>query len=129
MIVVDSSVWISYFAGVETDETSRLQAYARQHQLIVGDIILLEVLRGARSEQSAQIMQSQLRQFLWTSMLDPDLALHAARNFRLLRSLGTTVRSSIDMIIGTYCIEHGHALLQRDRDFRPMRDHLGLTLA
>jgi hypothetical protein len=129
VIVVDSSVWISYFAGVETDETLRLQAYARQQVLVVGDIILLEVLRGARSEQSAQLMERHFRLFLWVSMLDPQLAVLAARNYRLLRRRGITIRSSIDMLIGTYCLEHGHALLQRDRDFEPMRDHLRLTLA
>lgn len=129
MIVVDSSVWISYFADRDTEETLRLQDYARQQVLVVGDIILLEVLRGARSEQAARIMESHLRQFRWAPMLDAELAVVAARYYRLLRGRGATIRSSVDMIIGTYCIEHGHALLQRDRDFRPMRDHLGLTLA
>ena len=32
------------------------------------------------------------------------------------------------MIIGTYCIEMGAELLTADRDFLPMRDHLGLRL-
>ena len=32
------------------------------------------------------------------------------------------------MIIGTWCIEAGAALLTSDRDFEPMRDHLGLRL-
>lgn len=129
MIVVDSSVWISHFSGVETEETSRLQAYARQQLLVVGDIMLLEVLRGARSEQSARTIEHQLREFRWASMLDPELAILAARNYRLLRSRGITIRSSVDVTIGTYCIQHGHALLQRDRDFGPMREYLGLRLA
>jgi len=62
-------------------------------------------------------------------MLDRKLSIAAARNFRTLRGLGFTIRTSVDLIIATYCIEHGHALLQDDRDFLPMAEHLGLRLA
>ena len=34
-----------------------------------------------------------------------------------------------DLIIGTYCMEHGHSLLHADRDFDPMAEHLGLRIA
>ncbi|MEJ0016665.1 MAG: hypothetical protein WDN25_08875 [Acetobacteraceae bacterium] len=43
-----------------------------------------------------------------------------------MRDPGVTVRKSADLIIGPYCIEHSHALLHDDRDFQPMREHLGL---
>jgi predicted nucleic acid-binding protein len=62
-------------------------------------------------------------------MLSPGLAIRAAANYRMLRDRGITVRKTIDMIIGTYCIEHGHSLLQRDKDYLPMAEHLGLKLA
>ena len=52
----------------------------------------------------------------------------AAANFRSLRRRGITIRKTNDMIIGTFCLEHGHVLLQQDRDFLPMAEHLGLTL-
>jgi predicted nucleic acid-binding protein len=32
------------------------------------------------------------------------------------------------MIIATFCIQNDHALLQQDRDFAPMAQHLGLRL-
>ena len=44
------------------------------------------------------------------------------------RGLGITIRKVLDLIIGTYCIEHGHSLLHDDRDFEPMREHLGLRV-
>lgn len=56
------------------------------------------------------------------------LTVKAAENYRLLRGLGITIRASADLIIGTYCIEHGHVLLHDDRDFEPMREHLGLQV-
>ncbi len=59
-------------------------------------------------------------------MLDAELAVRAAANYRALRGKSVTVRKTIDVIIGTFCIEHGHVLLHADRDFEPMRRHLGL---
>ncbi len=50
----------------------------------------------------------------------------AARNYRRLREIGVTVRKTIDVVIGTHCIEHGLRLLHNDRDFLPMEAHLGL---
>ena len=52
----------------------------------------------------------------------------AATNYRHLRGFGITIRKVPDPIIGTYCIEHGHSLLHDDRDFEPMREHLGLRV-
>ncbi|MCZ7493223.1 hypothetical protein O8B39_01825 [Agrobacterium rhizogenes] len=63
------------------------------------------------------------------ALMSPQLAIKAAANYRFLRERGYTIRKSNDLIIGTYCIEHGHKLLQNDRDFQPMADHLGLRLA
>jgi predicted nucleic acid-binding protein len=41
--------------------------------------------------------------------------------------MGITIRSSIDMLIGAFCIEHGASLLHHDRGhFEPMAKHLGL---
>ena len=53
----------------------------------------------------------------------------AARNYRRLRDLGITICKTADVIIGTFCIEHRHALLHDDRDFAPMEKHLGLKAA
>ena len=48
-------------------------------------------------------------------MLDPAIAIEAAANFRRLRGIGITVRKTMDLIIGTYCLMHGYALLHDDR--------------
>jgi predicted nucleic acid-binding protein len=54
------------------------------------------------------------------------LALQAADHYRTLRRIGITVRKSIDLLIGTYCIATACDLLHCDRDFEPMSQHLGL---
>jgi predicted nucleic acid-binding protein len=50
----------------------------------------------------------------------------AARNFRSLRRRGIMVRKTIDLLIGTWCIENRRALLHNDGDFRPLARYLGL---
>jgi predicted nucleic acid-binding protein len=129
VILVDSSVWIAHLNGRETATTLRLRTLAANQPLLVGDLILLEVLQGGRSEAHASRIESGLRRYAIVPLLGDDLASRAARNYRHLRRIGITLRKTADLIIGTYCIEHGHALLHDDRDFDAMETHLGLKIA
>ncbi len=97
-------------------------------QILIGDLILLEVLQGARDEAHAARIELGLRRFPIVPMLNDDLAVRAARNDRLLRSRGVTVRKTVDVIIGTFCLMGGHALLHEDRDFEPMVTWMGLRV-
>ena len=128
MIVVDSSVWIDFFNGKVTPQTSKLLSLLGNEPLLVGDLILCEILQGARSEAQARRLEQELRKFELLPMLNPELAIAAAKNYRLLRGEGITIRKTIDLIIGTFCIAHGHTLLHDDRDFSPMETHLGLKI-
>jgi predicted nucleic acid-binding protein len=128
MIVVDSSVWIDWIKNRETAGTAKLAA-CHPDDIVVGDIVLLEVLRGAADERHARRLEARLRQYTIVPMLDANLAVRAAQNYRILRSSGITIRTIADLLIGTFCVEHGHLLLQHDRDFLPMAEHLGLRLA
>ena len=128
MIVVDSSVWIANLRREQTEPVRKLRSIERPSQIIVGDLILLEVLRGARDEAHAARIERNLRQFAIEPMLDNRLAVRAAENYRELRRRGLTVRKTVDVIIGTFCLEHGHALLHDDRDFDPFTMHLGLQV-
>jgi predicted nucleic acid-binding protein len=126
MILVDSSVWIAYLRGEATSATAKLEAAAGREPLLVGDLILLEVLQGARDDVHAARIERALRQYQIVRLLGDELAVRAAHNYRRLRNLGITVRKTADVIIGTYCIERHHALLHDDRDFTPMEEYLGL---
>ncbi|WP_454849060.1 type II toxin-antitoxin system VapC family toxin [Rhizobium binxianense] len=128
MIVVDSSVWIAHFRQIDGPAVRRLRSVGDASDITVGDLILLEVLQGARDETHARLIERNLREFRVVSMLDDSLAIKAARNYRFLRGKGVTVREAINMIIGTYCIEQDCALLHSDRDFDPMVEHLGLRI-
>ena len=129
MIAVDSSVWINHLNDRPTPNVLRLRSLVGEELLLVGDIVLMEVLQGVRNDREAVRVEQVLRQLEVQPMLDAQIAVRAAANFRLLRGKGVTVRKSIDLIIGTFCIERGHALLHEDRDFEPMTQHLGLQSA
>ena len=127
MMLVDSSVWIAHLRGLWTPATAKLEAAAGLEPILVGDLILLEVLQGARDESHAARIERGLRRFAVVPLLDADLASCAARNYRKLRDLGITTRKTADIIIGTFCIERRCSLLHDDRDFTPMEEHLGLV--
>jgi predicted nucleic acid-binding protein len=128
VILVDSSVWIAQLKGQSTPATVALEKAAAREPLLVGDLILLEVLQGARNEAHAARIERALRRYAVVPLLGADLAPKAARNYRRLRELGITIRKTADIIIGTFCIEHRHVLLHDDRDFAPMQTHLGLRV-
>jgi predicted nucleic acid-binding protein len=129
MIVADSSVWISLFRKDDVDVASTLRSLIPRGVILLGDIIVMEVLQGARDRHQAHWIEQNFADFPIVSMLSPSLAIKAASNYRVLRQHGFTTSKAPDLIIGTYCIEHGHSLLQRDKDYLPMAEHLGLKLA
>jgi predicted nucleic acid-binding protein len=129
MILVDSSVWIAHLRGRRTEETAALEAAMLNDELLVGDVVLLEILQGARDEVHARRIEQAMRRYPVASLLGPEIAILAASNYRKLRDLGVTIRKTADLIIGTFCIERGHRLPHADRDFEPMQRHLGLVAA
>ena len=129
MILVDSSVWIAHLRGSLTPATAKLEAAVNFEPILVGDLILLEILQGARDEPHAARIERGLRRFQIVPLLDADLAPRAARNYRRLRDMGITIRKTNDIIIGTFCIERGCSLLHDGRDFVAMEEHLGLVAA
>jgi predicted nucleic acid-binding protein len=95
--------------------------------LLIGDLILCEILQRVRSNAEAKLVEEALREFEIVALMDAELAVKSATNYRFLRSQGFTIRKTIDLIIGTFCIERGHSLLHSDRDFEPMERLLGLS--
>ena len=129
MILVDSSVWIDFFRGTSTLQSERLDQLLGSEPLAVGDLILTEVLQGFIIERDFNRARKLLTSLDVVELGGRDMAVKAARNFRSLRSLGVTVRKTIDTLIATRCIESDYALLYSDRDFDPFVAHLGLRSA
>ena len=129
MIVVDSSVWIDYFNGVQTAQTDALDRLLATEPVALGDVNLIEVLQGFRREKDAERARDLLLGLDILPMLGTDNALIAASRYRLLRARGITVRKTNDVIIASYCLTYGHSLLFADRDFEPFVTAFGLRAA
>ena len=126
MIVVDSSVWIGFLKGHNSRQVQHLHSSLGSEDIILGDLMLCEILQGLESERAASEIETLLRNFDIVPMAGEVIAVAAARNYRSLRRRGITIRKTIDLLIGTWCIENGLPLLHNDSDFHPMARHLGL---
>ena len=126
MIIVDTSVWVDYFNGKLSEETDSLDTMLGNQEILLGDLILTEILQGFQEDRFFREAQRMLESFPIVPMLGMQLAIQSAKNYRTLRKRGVTVRKTIDVMIGTYCIEQRIPLLYADRDFDPIVRHLGL---
>jgi len=129
MIMVDSSIWISYFNGDETPEVKYLDSILGIKSLVIGDLILTEVLQGFRNGKDYKNAKRLFSSLPVCRLSNEMIALKSADNYRALRKQGITIRKTIDTIIATYCIENKIQLLFSDRDFKPFNKHLGLISA
>jgi hypothetical protein len=129
VILVDSSVWIDYFRGTTTPQAEQLDALLGNEPIATGDLILAEVLQGFVSNRDFNQARKLMTSLVIVDLVGQAIAIQSAKNFRVLRALGITVRKTIDTVIATRCVESGLSLLYSDRDFDPFVEHLGLRSA
>jgi len=128
MILVDSSVFIDYFNGINNWHTDELNALLGNELVITGDYILAEVLQGFRNDKDYKIAKEIMQSFPCFNICNEELAIKSADNFRYLRTKGITIRKTVDLIIGTFCIENDIELLHKDKDYEPMGQYLSLKI-
>ena len=128
MVIVDTTVWIDYLGNVTNRQTNWLIRELGRQPLGLTDIVLCEVLQGIRSDAAFAGVRHDLEKFHIFNTGGSELAVAAAQNYRRLRQAGYTVRTTIDCLIATFCLEAGHSLLHRDRDFDLFEKYLGLRV-
>jgi predicted nucleic acid-binding protein len=126
MILVDSSVWIDYLNGTRNPQSDRLDALLGLEPLAIGDLILAEVLLRCDADDDFDRVNDLLGSLVLVNLGGRDIAVQAAKNLRILRAKGVTIRKTIDTVIATRCIGDGLSLLYRDKDFDPFVLYLGL---
>ena len=128
-LVADTSVWIDYFNGVTNAETGRLRLSVRAGDGLIPDLIRYEVIRGMRHARDRRVASGLFGTLDSRTVCGDDAAEAAALRYQSLRSKGITVRSAIDVLIASYCIDAALPLLFVDRDFRHFVTHFGLVAA
>ena len=118
MTLVDTSVWIDYFNGIDSAEARQLRDYiVDAHPMTAPGLVLTEILQGLRSDSDVERVTRTLSAFDPTPELDSTDYRQAAEIYRRCRSQGMTIRSTIDCLIAQLCLRHGYDLLAKDGDF------------
>lgn len=117
MVLVDTSVWIDFFAGRASPHIDTLEQFINQGEdLVLCGIILTEILQGIADD----VTYRRVRQFMKPLPLLPmtvTVFIEAAEIYRTLRKKGITIRKTNDCIIAATVLEHNCRLLHRDKDF------------
>lgn len=126
MILVDTSVWIDFFAGRDTPHVATLERLILDEEdLALCGIILTEILQGIGDDASYR----QVKRFLDPLIMLPmpeTVYVRAADIYRKLRKTGITIRKTNNCIIAATALEHHCRLLHNDKDFLPIAAHFSL---
>jgi predicted nucleic acid-binding protein len=128
MVIVDTSVLIDFLGGYFEPHTEWLLAQENFQDVGLTSLVLTEVLQGIREDRRFPVTVNILSQFAIFETGSRELAVQSAVNYRFLRGLGLTIRSTVDCLVATFCIENGFWLLHNDRDFNHFERHLGLLV-
>jgi len=126
MIFIDTSAWIEYFNDTGHNVVRDIE-YALDNELIcLGDLVYCEVLQGIKNKRELNIVKKVFSTLQKDIVGGFEVCEKASENYKYLRAEGVTVRKTIDIIIGTFCLENGYEIIHSDRDYTYMEKHLNL---
>jgi predicted nucleic acid-binding protein len=118
MIIVDSSVWIDFFNGIEGSAVSTLEKLINdEEEVYLSEYILTEVLQGFRDDKEYEAARRCLLRFPIARLRGTDSYVEAAQIYRRCRRQGITVRKTADCLIARTAMENDLFLLHKDNDF------------
>ncbi len=126
MVLIDTTVWIDFFAARSSGHVVALENLIRNREDICAcGIVLTEVLQGIRKDSEFKKTRDLFNNLLFLPMPYP-VFLEAAEIYRGLRCKGITIRKSMDCMIASVAIENDIPLLHNDKDFEAIEKHCGL---
>jgi predicted nucleic acid-binding protein len=128
MILVDTTVWIDFFAGRPRHHVATLEQLLRTGEdICICGIVLAEVLQGIRSDSEYTKTKDYFESLVFLPMTHATF-LRSSQMYRALRKKGFTIRASLDCMIASVAIEHRVPLLHNDRDFDKIAKHTKLAV-
>lgn len=128
MVLVDTSVWVDFFAGRQTPQVEALERFLGEGEdLCICGVILTEVLQGIRGDSDYRRTSARFDALIYLPM-DRQVFESAAGLYRRLRKKGITIRRPIDCMIAAVAIQHDIPLCHHDRDFDAIEKHCGLKV-
>jgi len=126
IVLVDTSVWINFFKGKETDASLYLRNNLSNLIISTCPVIVQEVLQGIVNDKEFHIIADYFNNFIQLVEDQYELAHNAARLYRDLRKKGVTIRKPNDCLIAAYAMKNDLILLNDDKDFREIARHTSL---
>jgi predicted nucleic acid-binding protein len=122
MILVDTSIIIGYFKGLEGEPYTVFdELLAGEEPLGIENHIYQEVLQGAKSNKEFLQLKEFLNTFSFYNLFwEKKSYENASLIYMKCRRAGITIRSTIDVIIVETAIENNLVLLHDDNDFVQM---------
>jgi hypothetical protein len=129
MILVDTSILIDYFRGIENKAIITFNSVLdRNLPFGINHLIYLEVLQGSRTEKDYRTLKKYLdTQVFYELKNGKDSYADAAQMYLKLRKKGVTV-STIDCLIAMVAIENDLFLLHNDVDFTRISRYFPLKI-
>lgn len=128
-LFLDTSVLIDHLRNIPTPAVTFLRATLGVREMVIGDLVLMEVLQGLRDERSVWLTEDALADYACLDLCGARRVREAAAVYRRVRAAGVTPRSTVDVLIASFCVRERLELLASDRDFRLMAPLIGLSLA
>ena len=129
MILADTSAWVEFLRATGSDANLRLRALIEGDQLATTDVVLMEVLAGARDDGHRDRLRALLARCQFVPIAGPRDYEDAADIYRACRQAGHTVRALTDCLIASAAMRAGLSVLHADRDFDAIARHVPLEIA
>ncbi|KAF0219536.1 MAG: hypothetical protein FD174_1996 [Geobacteraceae bacterium] len=124
IFLADTTVWVHYLRGDDPAVRDRIVPLIMADRVMTADIIIMEILRGARSEKSYETLHNDFAALPRLEM-DAKVWERAWKTGYSLRQKGINVPLA-DTLIAAIALEHSCVLLHNDRHFNMMAKATGL---
>ena len=120
MYLVDTSVWIDYINGIETEHVAFLdQLLTNPLAIGLNSQIYMEILQGSKNKKTFEQFTDYFSGQNFYYFLHEKISHEAAALIYFnCRRKGITIRSSLDCLIAQCAIENELILLHNDNNFK-----------
>ena len=121
---IDTSVWIRFFRDEKTALTDTVEDLIRLNRVFTNGVVILELLVGARTEKERDNLA-----LFWDGLnfleMSRELFFEAGCHGFSLKRKGISVPFN-DLIIAAHCLQEGLVLIDEDKHFSVIAEHLPL---
>lgn len=126
-MIADTSAWIEFLRATGSPVHHRLRAEIDRGEVIVPELVVMELLVGARDERFARRLRALLHSFEVAPLAPLVDSERAAALQRRCLVAGRRVRNMVDCLIAATAIRLGEPVLHLDRDFDALADLTEMT--